>query len=657
MNRKWILISVLIVFLAGFITVYFVEPEYAYIPPNDKVLSKSGLPDFQKGHRTFDIWGHTIPGRITNERMMKKEGRSKLSPSNGAVAVDQAVLELGREAFYAESFGNEVFLTDIMGIVNGPFTIPNIAKAILELKGQGTTNLRVKLAETVSIGEHTYKKGTKIDTGIDVAKGAYVPLGMPVKLSEGRVKVGLTCIACHATVDRDTGMVIEGAPNSDLNAGMLLALATNSTAYFTHAEISAMTDYMKDMKRKIIASDGSSATLPDADVLEKKVDEIFASWPPGNFDSTIDIKSNPSQIPDSFTLGDHPYGWSGQNGAGPFKGLSAFSNNVHAQNSDSLSQADASPALFGIDKEVYLGTILQNAANPKYRFDPNLGMKPSEFFASVDPTPGAPGVNEMIPSPTYPKVSLVAPDGMFVGSPGFRTWEQINAMSAWQNTVFPPRSKIETDEETNKLGKEVFIRAGCISCHAGDTFTNNKIISANVIGTEPSRAKAFKKTEKIFADAKLYSFDTPVPLPGVSNILGVPTGHLDPEQIKLALAHGNSPGGYKVPSLIGLYWTAPYLHDGGVAVGHDAQTQLGVAGTLLKGIQPDPANSLIALVDRELRAKVIRANQAQKGLQQVHVQGIGHEYWVDESTGFTKEEQEAMVLYLLNVKQKVTGGK
>src|SRR5690606_28687421 len=106
-----------------------------------------------------------------------------------------------------------------------------------------------------------------------------------------------------------------------------------------------------------------------------------------------------------FTLGDHPYGWSGFAAVGPFKGLSTFSQNVHAQNSDSLSQADASKALFGIDKEMYLGIILQNAANPKYRYDPSTGQKPSAFFASVDPTPDAPGVNELVSSPDSPKLS------------------------------------------------------------------------------------------------------------------------------------------------------------------------------------------------------------------------------------------------------------
>jgi hypothetical protein len=71
-----------------------------------------------------------------------------------------------------------------------------------------------------------------------------------------------------------------------------------------------------------------------------------------------------------------------------------------------------------------------------------------------------------------------------------------------------------------------------------------------------------------------------------------------------------------VPSIIGLYWTAPYLHDGGVAVGPNLDKDIGILGTLRKGIHPDPANSLRALVDKELRRKVILSN-IEAGLQEV----------------------------------------
>ncbi|WP_243633376.1 electron transport protein [Paenibacillus xerothermodurans] len=592
------------------------------------------------GEKQYDVWGQTL-----TETAAESAG---LTPHNGAVAIDEKLLKLGRDTLYKETFSNEVFLTDIMGIVDGPFTITNMAKAIVQLKGAGTTNLQVELAEDVTLGDRSYKKGEKVDTGIDVPKGVYAPLGMPVKFSRGQLRVGISCMACHATVDPDTKMVIEGAPNADLNAGLLMALATNSAAYFTHTDVENVTKYIKDVNRTVVTSTGGASALPDPAELEKAVDANLVKWPKGNFDSTIDMKSNPAQIPDSFTKDGHPYGWSGFAAAGPFHGLSAFSNNVHAQNSDSLAQVEASEALFGMEREVYLGTLLQNAPNPAFRYAPASGLKPSEFFAKADPNPGTPGVNEMIKPPSFPKLTMMAPDGLFISSPGFKVGEQVNAMAAYQNTIIPPRGTSATDATTLQQGERVFQRAQCLSCHSGAAFTNHRVVSAETIGTEPSRAKALKKTEYLFGAASIYSPDTPVPVPPGAKVLQVPTAHLDPAQIKLAYAHGDSPGGYKVKGLLGLRWTAPYLHDGGVAAGSDP-SQLGIPGTLAKGILPDPANSLKALVDRDLRRNVVDANKREPELARVHAAGIGHEYWVDQSAGFTKSEQDALIQYLLSL--------
>jgi hypothetical protein len=640
--KKWLLIG-LFLFISIFL-IFFIDIRYGYIPPAEKVL-----PYLANKNNSYDLWGEHITDEEALKLKQTDEGRKKLSPKNGANQISDKLLKLGRDTFYKETFGNEIFLTDIMGIINGPFTIGNISKALISLKGEGTTNLRVELAEDVTIGEKRYKKGEKIDTGIDVPKGAYVPLGLPFTFSEGRIRVGISCAACHATVDQDTKKVIEGAPNNDLNTGLLLALATNSSSYFTHANIANLKKYIKEANRSVTNSKGSKEALPDPDSLEKAVDETFAKWPPGHFDSSIDLISNPTDIPDSFTFGDHPYGWSGFAAAGSFKGLSAFSNNVHAQNADSLSQSEISKDLFGIDKEVYIGTILQNASNPEFRYNPESGVKPSEFFESVDPTPSVVGINKLVAPPPFPKVSLVAPDGVIVSSPGYKFNEQNNSVAAWQNTIQPPNPKFKVDLPTVEKGRQVFEKANCISCHAGNSLTNNKVISVQEIKTEPSRAKSLKKYGKVMGESILYSLDTPVPIPERPKVLKVPTEHLDRKQLTLAFALGDSLGGYKVPSLIGLYWSAPYLHDGSIAVGKDKDQEIGVSGTILKGIKPDPENSLRALVDKNLRQKVIKANQSSKQLQDMHIQGIGHEYWVDESTGFTKSEQDALIHYLLSL--------
>ncbi|HXC53153.1 MAG TPA: hypothetical protein VN634_19860 [Candidatus Limnocylindrales bacterium] len=616
-------------------------PRYSYLPAMESVLN----PQVLDVAVTYDTSGRSL----TDIDAPPAADLAPLPAREGDVRIDSAMLALGRETFYRETFGNEVFLTDVAGFLDGPLRPYNLARAVMALEGRGTTNLRVELAETVRIGSVTYREGSTIDTGLDVPAGSYAILGMPIRIARGHVMAGMTCAACHSTVDPDTKQVIDGAVNSDLAAGLLLAFATNSAAYFPHAEVASLEPYVRDRSRRVAAFDGSAVPLPDASALEAAVDEVFASWPPGSFDTTTDMKADPTQIPDSFTLGDHPYGWSGYAAVGPFLGLASLCNNAHGPNADSLAQADLAPALFGIDSEVYIATILQNAANPGFRFDPEQQERPSAFVASVDPTPGAPGINELVKPPGYPEISWIAPDGMFVGSPGRNAWEQSNAMAAWQNTLAPPPSPVEADAEKFARGRVVFEKARCAGCHAGPALTSNKIIAASQIETEPARALAYQKTEASFGPPLMFTFDTPVPLPAEPKTMLVNMKGLEPHQLDLAWAHDNTTGGYKIPSLVGLYWSAPYLHDGGVAVG--ANDELGVSGTLLRGVAVSPEKSLIAFVDRNLRELVVAANDGSASLRRVHVRGSGHPFWADTQAGFSADDQRALVHYLLTAGQ------
>jgi hypothetical protein len=593
------------------------DPEYAYSPPESKIINP--------------------------------ESSGGLKAASADTDMDQ--LAVGRESFFTGSFGNEVFFSDIMGLFDGPMTMGSITEAIAGLRGQGTSNLKVKAAKEAVIGGTVIHKGDLIETGLDVAKGSYSPLGIRLKLEDGRAKAGISCLVCHATVDDRSGKVALGVPNSDLNIGYVLAMASNTAAYFTHTDIQTLQTYMKDVARTVPAEDGSEKVLPDPDMLEEAVDQAIMKWPKGSNDTTIDFHNNPVQIPDAITKGDHPYGWSGQGVVGPFRGLTAAINNAHAQNMDALSQSEIAGPVMQIDKEVYIGTILQRAAYSRYRYDPATGVKPSDFFATVDPTPGMPGVNRMIPSPNYPKISYMSAVGLFNSDPGYKAWEQGNAMSAWMNSLIPPEPLFTADEQTVAKGKQVFAKAECLRCHAGAFYTNNRILPVEEIGTEPSRAAAFKKTERYFdPKPQVYKTDTTVPLPANPGTEAVTISEDERKQLELAWAQSPSKGGYKVPSLFALSWTAPYLHDGGVAVGPDADKDLGGPGTWLRNVRPDPYNSLKALVDRKLRQRVMDANKAAAALDSAHVSGEGHNHWVDEEAGFTREEQDALIRFLLTIK-------
>ena len=486
-----VIFLVLVAFVIEIAITAAVGFRYAYEPSPSNVISR-----IRATPETYNLW---------NRSVTQEEAKG----GNGAVRIDEETLRLGREAFYKETFNNEIFLSDIVGILDGPLRITNVTKAILALKGGGTTNLRVEVPETVVVGGRKFEKGSYFDTGLDVPRGTIVPLGMAISISGWKIRAGITCAACHATVDPETKKVIEGAPHGDLNAGLLIALGTNSAAYFMHTDV-------HPLAANIPKAVHGKLTLPNAAALEEAVDEALLMWPRGNFDSLTDLKADPTQNPVSFTWGNHPYGWSGNFMAGPFRGLSSQNNNVHALNSDSLLLAGSSQTLFDMDKETFLAVLLQNAADKKYRYDLSSGKKPSEFFASVHKT-RSPGINQVVLPPTYPKGTIISPDGTLTSSPGYTFWQQNNAMAAWQDTIIPPPVRISADTPTKNRGRQVFERAGCDTCHAGPFLTNNKIISSSEIRTNPVRSLALQKTELNFTSPILIHSTRPYLCPATQN--------------------------------------------------------------------------------------------------------------------------------------------
>ncbi len=652
MRLRSVLILLSLIILVSFLA-YQIELGFPGTPSVNNTYTPLTQPTAQE-IGSYDVLGKVI-SKQEAANLRQDGGGEELLPDNGAVAVTEDLIKLGRKAFYTETFGNEVFFTDVTGILNGPLNIGNLTLAIASLGGKHTTNLQVKLDRDLTLGDRTFKKGTLLNTGLDVAAGSFVPLGIQTRIHRGKIRVGVTCAACHAAVDKNTGRILEGAPNNDLDTGLILALASNSAAWFRQTGVNPLK--IRSGEHTYINADGKQAKLPDAAALEKAVDAAFLTWTPGNFDSTGDNKNNPSQNPSSYTFKAYPYGWSGNAAIGWFHGLTTLNSNVHGTNSDLTAGAEASQPLVGIDKETYLGVILQNSASPAFKLPQNA--KPSDFLAQNDPTPGTPAINEVIPMPGYPKGSPFILDGLMASSPGMPVAAQLNGMSAFQNTLAPPPVKT-SDATSIQRGAAIFTKAGCAECHSGRYFTNNHVIAESQIKTQPSRATAQAKFRRIFQAPQTYPSNVSVPLPSNPPVLDVPTDITPEQDIKLAFADGNG-GGYKVPSLIGLYVTAPYLHDGGVAAGAEAlrqgkkrfevanRHQIGMAGTLMQNILPDPGASLRVLVDRSLRREAIKANRKNESLRKSNVDGSGHRYWVDPGAGFSMQDQTDLIQFLLSL--------
>lgn len=597
----------------------------------------------------YDVLGRTVTPKEARELLATEGGALELSPRAGAVPLTARLVEDGRDVFYRETFGNEHFLTDVLGMLDGGISAWAITKALLGLAGRGTNDLQVRLVKDVQVGDQIFRQGTLVSTGLDVPKGGLFPLGLRVFYDRGRVRAGITCAVCHSTVDPDSGLVLEGAPNTNFNAGVVLALASNSAAYYLHTGIDSLEPYLDEHARAVPVSDGAYAQIPDPERFERKVSGELALWPPGFFDSTIDGVNNPTSIPDSFTAHDEPFGWSGFAAIGPFRGLSALNNNVHALNSDETALASSLPLLGRSDPEVYLAVLLQNAAHPKYRFDPEGERRASEVLEQAKPSSNSPGVNRFAVLPTFPRPNYFTTNSLIAVREDEPIGYAINAMSAFQNVLkAPPRYALNA--EGVQRGREVFQAAGCARCHDGPGFTNHRVLPAAEVGAEPSRARALRELSEIAVAPQIFSPDTPYPPPADSRLLPLPVTSEAQELLRLGWARDGK-GGYKVKGLVGLEWTAPYLHDGGVAVGPDSSEHLGISGTLGRGVSPDPRNSLRALFDRGLRARVERANRASPALVAAHIVGRGHQHWVDEASGFSALDQQALLDYLLSLRE------
>ena len=246
-------------------------------------------------------------------------------------------------------------------------------------------------------------------------------------------------------------------------------------------------------------------------------------------------------------------------------------------------------------------------------------------------------------------------------------------------------------------GYEIFKQAGCAKCHSGPYLTDNRMSrlydrrseeigiaapstagfralgrgSGPALGTAPFRSLANRSLQLFVAQA----YDTET---GLATRRGSPVNGL----------FGTRAVGYKTLTLRYLWGSAPYLHDGGVAVairpgaapaGDDLRAlllrptadKLYGMGSLLSYREthqtnepwPNAALSLQALLLRSERERVLADNRASvmpvpigtadnplgapatTNLNSLGVEGSGHEFYIDDTPG--GEHVTALVAFLL----------
>ncbi|MEH2294684.1 hypothetical protein [Nostoc sp.] len=624
----------------------------------------------------YDYFGKLLSPQEASQLVVNK-GLNPNDPISyqrvGAVKITKELIAQGEDIFLNRKIGDTFGLQGVFGFGLGIAKIfPELQTAIVKLQGQPTTNLQIILEKDIALGSRTFPKGTVVNTGLKMEKGGTLPIGLGITS-----KIDISCAVCHVSLS-NKGERLLGVPNGEIATPLLVALAPNSSAGFSRLKFNPLSPQYRGNGKIILDSKGNKVELPDPEKFEKAFDDAVLDVPFGNFESSSDSINDTTQIPSMFTFKNHPYFLDGQFAVGPFAGLSAVSNGVHSSEVNLFAAAQLSAETLGIDPEVYIGTLLQNAAVKSLRLPEGPPVKPSQWLrGAIAPNPIQAELEDQIPAPgtgTYPNLrpSLFTYNGLVfspnTGKPGdiasgtFLFAE--NAMSAFQNSLVPPANQTSENWQalnsySVKRGAKIFEKANCATCHIPPFFTDNKIHPIDEIHTNPARAQSRLGLNKLLVPPKLYTFNTPVPIPANAEVLDLPTQGVS--DTPTTLPKGILPkGGYKTTSLRGLYLSAPYLHDGGAAVRAGSlkfdsnggftvlnKSGLGLSGTLSESIPADAASSLRALVDRDLRTLVVKANKANPSLVRSNLDGTGHDFYVDRQAGFNSNQQADLINFLL----------
>jgi hypothetical protein len=512
--------------------------------------------------------------------------------------------------------------------------------------------------------------------------------------------------------------------NQDVHLGWIFSLASNSLAGFENSGAIGKTrpEDAPAYGRWILEN---YKTRPEE--VKREVDRGVLMFPRGFADDTPDGLHNPLQFPSLFTHMNWPFNYDGV-----MLDASDRNNNVWTTGLD-LSQLVAlcsdrggktaklafweKPGIYSVLTARQFADIIVTYA-PAVLHDPSQQNKLVEdILGESDGIPGVldsdamvlvRGVPGTVPKELYDfpenreRNRIRTPDefgtdgkkrGPFVALLGTRVvtpsrlrqeynvdslqtaygingdeWasECVNMMLDW---VEPPpnTSLLLANARTNGLvekGYNVFKQKGCVTCHAGPYTTDNLIHPLKEIGTNDTRASA---TDLIQQLAPPYDPATGKPISGgviafISNLFG------------------KKKPGYKTVTLRYLWGSAPYLHDGGVAVAlrpgspppgddigqllqrPDAEKLYGTGQILLlreagpdSYLRPNAALSLQALLLKSERDRVTAANlepvwpvpgTAQRvTMASLEIQGGGHEYWIEDRPG--GDQITALVAFLL----------
>jgi len=351
-------------------------------------------------------------------------------------------VELGREVFRFNTFGDEAVWGDVLGLHKaiegaklggvGPGVSPKTALA-LGLKVDAAA-IPADVAAAIKAGKVNLDDPATTVTLLKLK--AVVGVKAFFDANGGLKSVGITCALCHSTVDDSfapgIGQRLDGWPNQDLNVGAIVAAAPN----------------LKPLEESLHAD-------------EATVKKVLLGWGPGKFNAELDLDgkavgpdgtpaSAATRIPSAFGKdGQNLHTWEG--GWGTVSYWNAFVANLE---------------MHGIG----------NFFDPRLDNEQKFPLAAAAHFGHTQPYVG----EGVLPVPATP-----------TGLPDQIT-EALRPLDSYQRALPAPRPPAGSfDADAAARGEKVFNGQGkCASCHMGSigSAPGYNAVTPSQICTDPFQA-------------------------------------------------------------------------------------------------------------------------------------------------------------------------
>jgi len=392
------------------------------------------------------------------------DGQAQQGPANAGMPVAHQLGNAanGRTVFRFETFGNERFWTDAIRLPAGMVAAGVTPLQVLQLGVQvdiDAVDAATRLALTAELtADPTGRTSATLNNPANTVKliNANAVIGLPAKDTNGDGviditrgdKVGATCALCHTVTD-GSGLVLpnggsigrrlDGLATHSLDFGTLVALGTNSRAYYPALQLALDANGGKTLGR---APTGLTENSTEAQVDAYLTNKAF--YPVGMFDDTIDGNGDPMHNMPLFRQDlAFPFG-----SEGAISRLDNFSNLVYTALLDPTT-------ILTPGGRAFLRKLGGDAA----------GTEIADDYAKVLAATGVTG--------PFPYVQASAPGNpALAGSEDFPLGVRVDNtklidMNAYLFALQAPKGAT-VDQQASARGRDLFLTRGCTDCHNVD---------------------------------------------------------------------------------------------------------------------------------------------------------------------------------------------